>query len=103
LILTPFVRRLALKYGFADQPGKRKIHSKPIALGGGIVIFWLTIAPLALVTTAAIFLGDKYILPTWVPTELAVHWPGLVSKASAAIVLILAAVILHVVGLIDDL
>jgi UDP-GlcNAc:undecaprenyl-phosphate/decaprenyl-phosphate GlcNAc-1-phosphate transferase len=103
LILTSLVRRLALKYGFADQPGKRKIHNKPIALGGGIAIFWLTIAPLALVTIAALLLGDRYILPAWLPADLAIHWPGLVSKTPAAIVLILAAVILHVVGLVDDL
>jgi UDP-GlcNAc:undecaprenyl-phosphate GlcNAc-1-phosphate transferase len=39
-VLTPAVRRLALKYGIVDRPGEgRKIHTKPIAYLGGLAIF----------------------------------------------------------------
>src|SRR3954451_12058252 len=38
-VLTFIVRRVAIRVGFTDKPGHRKIHSKPIALGGGIAIF----------------------------------------------------------------
>src|SRR3954453_4468042 len=37
-LLTFIVRRVAIRIGFTDKPGHRKIHSKPIALGGGIAI-----------------------------------------------------------------
>jgi UDP-GlcNAc:undecaprenyl-phosphate/decaprenyl-phosphate GlcNAc-1-phosphate transferase len=40
LILTYFVRKLALRYGVVDNPGgERKIHAKPMPLMGGLGIF----------------------------------------------------------------
>lgn len=40
-VLTPFIKRLALKYGIVDMPRTepRKIHKKPIPLMGGLGIF----------------------------------------------------------------
>ena len=38
LLLTPLVRAVALRIGFVDQPGVRKIHSQPVAYGGGIAV-----------------------------------------------------------------
>ncbi|MGD0090226.1 MAG: MraY family glycosyltransferase [Planctomycetota bacterium] len=38
LALTPLVRTLALKTGFVDEPGARKIHTAPVAYGGGIAV-----------------------------------------------------------------
>lgn len=35
----PWVRRLALRTGFVDAPAKRKMHSTPIPLMGGVAIF----------------------------------------------------------------
>ena len=37
--LTAPIRRLALHYGFVDQPGPRKVHVKPIPLLGGMAIY----------------------------------------------------------------
>lgn len=38
--LTLFVRRVAITFGIVDQPGSsRKIHSRPVAMLGGIAIF----------------------------------------------------------------
>ncbi|MBN2057309.1 MAG: undecaprenyl/decaprenyl-phosphate alpha-N-acetylglucosaminyl 1-phosphate transferase [Candidatus Saganbacteria bacterium] len=49
LILTPVAKFLSHKFHILDQPGHRKIHSKPIPLLGGIAIYlsfvgvlWLT-------------------------------------------------------------
>ncbi|PKR86299.1 glycosyltransferase family 4 protein [Heyndrickxia camelliae] len=39
LIITPFVKRLALKYGITDLPNKRKVHQKAMPLMGGLAIF----------------------------------------------------------------
>ena len=38
LALTPLVRAVALRVGFVDQPGERKIHTAPVAYGGGIAV-----------------------------------------------------------------
>ena len=35
----PFVRQMALALGFVDAPAKRKLHSTPIPLMGGVAIF----------------------------------------------------------------
>jgi len=39
ILLTPTVRRLALKFGAIDRPSKRKIHKKIITRFGGLSIF----------------------------------------------------------------
>src|SRR3954465_6463207 len=52
--LTFIVRRVAIRVGFTDKPGHRKIHSKPIALGGGIAIFLAFAMPMVLIVGAAL-------------------------------------------------
>ena len=38
--LTLFVRRVAIYFGIIDQPGLlRKIHTRPVAMLGGVAIF----------------------------------------------------------------
>ncbi len=42
-VLTPLVQRVALQTGFVDRPdGRRKLHSQPIALGGGVAVLIAT-------------------------------------------------------------
>lgn len=101
LIATALVRRWALACGFVDQPGHRKIHTAPIALGGGIVIFWITIVPLLLVTSLALWC-HRQGTPTWLPQALARHLPGLADRSSALFFLIGSTFVLHLIGLIDD-
>jgi UDP-GlcNAc:undecaprenyl-phosphate GlcNAc-1-phosphate transferase len=46
LVLTPGVRRLAMKMGVVDRPDQRKIHKIPMPLMGGLAIFisfWITV------------------------------------------------------------
>ncbi len=38
LLLTPFVRRAALRLGVVDRPGERKIHSSSMPLLGGLAV-----------------------------------------------------------------
>lgn len=45
----PYIRRLALRLRFVDQPNPRKIHTEPIPLLGGLGIYF------AFVITSAIF------------------------------------------------
>ena len=44
--LTAMVRRVALRVGFTDKPGHRKIHHSPKALGGGIAILLAMVIPM---------------------------------------------------------
>jgi len=101
IIGTLAVRRWALKVGFVDKPGERKIHAAPIALGGGIVIFWLTIFPLAAAGIMGV-LFFHYGTPAWVPPALATHVPGLASRRAMLTCLVVAAALLHLTGLRDD-
>ena len=39
LVLTPFWRRLAPRWGFMDRPGDRKVHRQPVPRGGGLAVF----------------------------------------------------------------
>ncbi len=36
---TPWIRQLAINLGFVDAPAKRKLHSSPMPLMGGVAIF----------------------------------------------------------------
>lgn len=38
-LLTPLVRKLAIRLDFVDKPGGRKKHTQAIALGGGLAVF----------------------------------------------------------------
>jgi len=101
VIGTMLVRRWAIARGFVDQPGHRKIHQKPIALGGGIVIFWITMGPVAAVEVLAV-LFHRYGIPGCIPESLVIHIPGLASRAVLVLVLFLGAAAMHILGLIDD-
>ena len=50
---TPFIRRFALRYGVVDNPSARKVHSKPVPLLGGAVVY------LAFMIVLFLF-GDKH-------------------------------------------
>ncbi|NIW78140.1 MAG: hypothetical protein GWN16_01195 [Calditrichae bacterium] len=92
-ILTPLIKRLALKYKIIDEPGKeeRKIHKKPTPLLGGVAIFIVVVLVIAvlwfstdLISSGAIkskhligvlagllflliggVLDDRYVLKPW--------------------------------------
>lgn len=73
-LLVPIVRAAALKVGFVDRPTKRKVHSTPIPLSGGLAIY------AGVIITTWLFQGDSPILRT----------------------LALGGGLLVIVGLIDD-
>jgi UDP-GlcNAc:undecaprenyl-phosphate GlcNAc-1-phosphate transferase len=84
-----------------DAPGKHKAHHRPIPMLGGSAIF----AAILGVSLLVMALASYYSVvgaPAWVPAELSVHIPGAASKAPMALGILLGALVLHVVGLIDD-
>jgi len=64
-LLTPLFRRFALSIGLLDKPGPRRVHKKPVARGGGVVVFasfWLVVTViLALEPTALKFVEQRVL------------------------------------------
>ena len=56
MALTPFTRKLSLKYNQVDLPAYRKVHQQPVARTGGVAICIATIFVLYLVLLASSFL-----------------------------------------------
>ncbi len=91
LLLTPFVRFLAFRYGWIAHPVKDRWHQKPTALMGGVAIYLSIAIPLA---ALADFSG---VLPAIKSTSYLTSPPSL----DAAI--LIGATMLFLLGLIDDL
>jgi UDP-GlcNAc:undecaprenyl-phosphate/decaprenyl-phosphate GlcNAc-1-phosphate transferase len=88
LLLTPIARRIAIRYGLVDNPdGRRKLHKQPIPVAGGLPILLATVGAIAAV---GIFDGGK------IGTALGHETTGLLG-------LLLAAIVICLLGLIDDL
>jgi UDP-GlcNAc:undecaprenyl-phosphate GlcNAc-1-phosphate transferase len=51
-LLTPLVRRMAIRYGAIDQPDERRVNKRPVPRGGGVAVaiafISITLAMLAL-------------------------------------------------------
>lgn len=61
LALTPVARHVAFRYGLLDQPdGRRKIHSQPIPLVGGLVVFLSASAALVIAVGISGHLRDQF-------------------------------------------
>ncbi|MCH7526347.1 MAG: undecaprenyl/decaprenyl-phosphate alpha-N-acetylglucosaminyl 1-phosphate transferase [Planctomycetes bacterium] len=95
------IRALARRRGFVDRPGGHKEHDAPIALGGGIAITWAVCLPVMIATVAACA-AVRFGVPDWCPELIKTHIGGVAFKAPAVFAIIGGALILHVVGLIDD-
>jgi UDP-GlcNAc:undecaprenyl-phosphate GlcNAc-1-phosphate transferase len=82
-LATPIVRRAAMRLGVVDVPDDRKVHHEPTPLLGGVALF---IALLAGVAVAA-------VLP---------EFRELFRESSEVVAVVVAAIVLLVVGVIDD-
>ncbi|MGB0715536.1 MAG: glycosyltransferase family 4 protein [Phycisphaerae bacterium] len=101
LVMTGIVMRLAHARGFLDRPGGHKSHTTPVALGGGIGIFLSICLPLLGACLAA-YLWNRSGPPDWLPATMARHLPGLGSKLGVLCGILGSAMVLFLVGLIDD-
>ncbi len=96
---TALVKRLSLRWGFFDHPGERKVHHKPMPLLGGVAIFAVFITVIAVHVLALYllgYLGDRWIQDFLLDT-LGEH------SQSKLIGILLGALIIFVLGLVDDL
>ncbi len=86
LLLTPLVRALAMRIRLVDQPdGRRKIHARTIALGGGIAVFLAGSGAAALTYLAG-----------WCPAE------AFAGRGHEFVGLLLASVFICALGVADD-
>jgi UDP-GlcNAc:undecaprenyl-phosphate GlcNAc-1-phosphate transferase len=86
LLLTPFVRTAALRWGLVDEPdGRRKIHTRPIPVAGGVAVLMTAVV----VLTVTFFLAGAWA------EALGDRWLTFSGLA-------LAAAVIAVVGVVDD-
>jgi UDP-GlcNAc:undecaprenyl-phosphate GlcNAc-1-phosphate transferase len=86
IIFTPLVIRIAMRLNIVDDPGIRKVHSKPVPRIGGVAIF---IAMMGLVVPVL-------FLPNAVGNTFRIYQYKI-------IVMLCAASFMFIVGLIDDI
>lgn len=100
---TYLMGRLAPAVGLIDQPNARKVHMTPVPLGGGIGIACGVLTPLLAAQLAIWYFSAEATLPEWLPAELKVHLPGLVSRAGQLWAIVAAGLMISALGLVDDI
>ena len=102
-LVTALLRKIAPALGLIDQPGHRKVHQKPTALGGGIGIWFGVMIPLVVLQGLLWKLESSETVPSWIPDVLAPHLTGASHRTAQLWIVIGAATLIALVGLIDDL
>lgn len=92
-------RSWALRRGFVDQPGERKIHDRPIPYGGGIGLVAAMLVPVALGAAAALFPG---LAGPWLPDSLSTHLPGMREKLGDLAFVMGGGLVVFALGHFDD-
>src|SRR5436190_3818239 len=86
LVLTPLVRAAARRWGLVDRPdGRRKMHTQPIPVAGGVAV---------LLATFIVLLSVAFRAGSW-SEALGKSWLEFTGLA-------VAAVIIAAVGVADD-
>jgi UDP-GlcNAc:undecaprenyl-phosphate GlcNAc-1-phosphate transferase len=83
LLLTPLVRRLAVRFGAVVAPDERRVHARPTPTLGGVAMYGGLLAGLAIAT----------VVPQFDPVF---------RGNSEALGIVLAATIILLVGVLDD-
>lgn len=95
LLMTPVMRRLAVKHGIVDHPSEaRKLHRVPIAYLGGVAVFLGMVAGILFAATGGIHGLLDFHHTTKADDSL---WPG-----GVPISIVLGMTIITLVGLLDD-
>jgi UDP-GlcNAc:undecaprenyl-phosphate/decaprenyl-phosphate GlcNAc-1-phosphate transferase len=95
------VRAWARRRQYVDQPGGHKGHAHPVVLGGGIAIATCLCLPLLAITLFAYFVLRAGGIDG-LPAVFVTHQEGLAAKMPEALAIVGGALVLHVLGLIDD-
>jgi UDP-GlcNAc:undecaprenyl-phosphate GlcNAc-1-phosphate transferase len=96
------IRAWARRRGFVDRPSGHKQHAAPVALGGGIALMISICGPILICTVLAWVLHQTTAVTDWLPGIVQTHLGGIASKLPHVLAIVGGAIVLHVVGLIDD-
>jgi UDP-GlcNAc:undecaprenyl-phosphate GlcNAc-1-phosphate transferase len=96
-----WILRSAERLGFMDKPGQRKVHSRPVPLGGGLGI-WLGMTGTLLLGSLAIITLQSVGGAGLLPTAVAQHLDGLRSTMGEIWMIVGCGTVLVAVGLVDD-
>jgi UDP-GlcNAc:undecaprenyl-phosphate GlcNAc-1-phosphate transferase len=99
-VVTFTMKRVAPRIGFVDKPGHRKIHHNPKPLGGGVGIFLGFVLPVVAIILVVSFapIGEVSIQGQDVTPLI----DGAKQQVPMAIAIVVAALLLHAMGLRDD-
>ena len=84
-LLTPIVRSLAVRIGAVVQPGERRVHTKPLPTLGGVAMYVGFLAGMAVASIVPQFRDHLF------------------HGSSEPLGVVLAATVIFVVGVVDDL
>ena len=101
LLATAIVRAWARRRGFVDLPGGHKQHEAPVALGGGVAVMLAVSLPLLAVVVVVVMVGSGPA-PDWLPALLKTHLEGVAARSPRLLAILGGALVLHVLGLVDD-
>ncbi len=100
-LATALLRRLAPRWGLIDRPNARKVHTAPVPLGGGLGIAVGVLVPFLVAQLVLLYaVGSEFA--SWLPAFVQPHLAGLLERSGSLWVLLGGAVVLMVVGLVDD-
>lgn len=107
LLLTPWARRLAIRFKVLDYPGERKLQDKPIPLMGGLAIFlaflFTILVNLIILLMIKSNTGFQNLLPNPVGAILISSFPKFLKSLPQLIGILIGGTIVLLLGLIDDM
>jgi len=92
LVFTPFVRKLAIKFGAVAVPRERDVHKEPLPRWGG----------LSMVAAFLVTLGCVYFWSLFRNAQHHIHSPWTGHQSHQFVGIVLGALLITVVGAIDD-
>jgi UDP-GlcNAc:undecaprenyl-phosphate GlcNAc-1-phosphate transferase len=104
--LCRVICRFAERFGLVDQPGRRKIHEKPIPTDGGLAIWSAIVLPLAIGQLILWLLvwdrsnGEKFF---HLPQFIEIHLSGLLQQSKKLWQLLGLGTVLVFLGVWDDI
>lgn len=101
LAATALAIPIARRIGFVDRPGEHKSHETATPYGGGTAIFVAMVLPLLSVLGLSVVISPEQA-SVWFGEAITPYWSGMLGKRTLALWILAGAVVLHVLGLIDD-
>ena len=103
LILTPLLRKIALRFSFLDHPEARKLHSQAQPLLGGVAIYLAFTLTIIINLGLVALLEQRPQLMSLLPEVVAERLAGVAATHGRLLAILLGGTIILLLGLWDDL